>query len=75
MLELFMDVGKLVDINDEKKGLARHLQLNCTACLCSHTFFSSKRIWSIEEKQDDKNFTMWMLDLFMDVEKLVDIRN
>ena len=43
MLELFMDVGKLVDINDEKKGLARHLQLSCTACLCSHTFFSSKR--------------------------------
>ena len=34
---------KLCDINEKKKGLARHLQLSCTVCLYSHMFFPSKQ--------------------------------
>ena len=35
---------KLCDINEKKKGLARHLQLSRTVCLYSHTFFTPKQI-------------------------------
>ena len=35
---------KLFDIMKKNKGLARHLQLSCTVCLYSHTFFTSKQI-------------------------------
>ena len=31
---------KLFDINEKQKGLARHLQLSCTVCLYSPTFFT-----------------------------------
>ena len=36
---------KLFDINNKKFGVARHLQLSCTYCLYSHTFFKSKQIY------------------------------
>ena len=46
---------QLSDIDDEKKGLARLLQLQCTSCLYTKTFFTSKQL-SASEKGGRKSF-------------------
>ena len=38
-------------------------------------FLSRNRLICQRKTKDGKNFMMWMLELFMDVDKLVDIRN
>ena len=35
---------KLCDSNEKKTGMRRHLQLTCTVCLYSHTFFTLKQV-------------------------------
>ena len=68
---------KLRDINEKKKGLARHLfptQLHCLFIYSIATLFSLwKRLIYRRKTKDGKNGMMWMLELFVDVDKLVDI--
>lgn len=46
---------QLSDINDEKKGLARLLKLQCTSCLYTKTFFTAKQLGT-SEKGGRKSF-------------------
>ena len=70
---------KLCDINGKKKGLARHsfaTQLHCYLCTVLATHFSPRnRLIYRRKTKNDKNFMMRMLELFMEVYKLVDIRH
>ena len=77
MLELFIEVGKLVDIRHywKKKVLTFATQLHCLFIILATHFSPPNRLIYRRKTKDDKNFTMWMLELFMDVDKLVDIRN
>ena len=47
----FLNFKKLM-----KNGLARHLQLSCTVCLYSNSFFTLKQINLPKKKKKNKNF-------------------
>ena len=74
---------KHCDIN-EKRHLARHLfatqlllfiYISIAYIQYSHTFFNSKQIDILKEKKDNKILMMWIIELFMDLDKMVDPRN
>ena len=74
---------KHCDIN-EKRHLARHLfatqlllliYISIAYIQYSHTFFNSKQIDILKEKKDNKILMMWIIELFMDLDKLVGTRN
>ena len=43
---------QLSDINEQKKGLARYLEINCTFCLFSYNFYTSKQIDSLTPRKN-----------------------
>ena len=63
---------KLCDIN-EKRKVGKTFICN-SVTLFDYIQNSHTSIYRRKTK-NDQNFTMWMLELFMDVDKLVDIRN
>ena len=74
---------KNCDIN-EKRHLARHLlatqlllfiYISIAYIQYSDTFFNSKQTEILMEKKDNKILMMWIIELFMDLDKLVDTRN
>ena len=64
------------EVNEKKKDLTKHLELSCTVCLYSHLFFTSKQIDLPKKKtKEGKKIMMWMLELFMEIDKLVLVMN
>ena len=69
---------KLCGINEKKEGLSRHLfatQLHCLLFMYSnsHTFFTSKQIDLLKKNEEQQKLYDVVLELFMDLEELVDI--
>ena len=77
-LQMF-NVLNFVTLMNKKVWQDIYLELSCTVCLYSYSiathFPSRNRLIYRRKTKDDKNFMMWMLELFMDVDKLVDIRH
>ena len=49
---------KTCDINEKKNVLAIDLQLSCTVCLYSQTFFTTKQIDLLKKKQQRRTKTL-----------------
>ena len=72
---------KLFDINLKKKKVWQdiYLQLSYTECVLLYsiaTYFSPRNRFIYRRKtKQDKNYMIGMLELFMDVENLIDVVN